>query len=72
MEDSVTALYRLQTRGSIKSNGQPKLPMRILGYLWLVLWMAWSMPVWTYPVSRRDTGEGILPFSFLTAVHKKK
>ncbi|ORY04455.1 membrane bound O-acyl transferase family-domain-containing protein [Clohesyomyces aquaticus] len=36
-----------------------------IGYVWVVAWLAWSMPVWTYPAARRSQGEGILPFSIL-------
>ena len=52
----------------VPSNGvnqRPALWKRLIGYLWVIVWMVWSMPVWTYPVSQRNKGEGVLPFGFL-------
>lgn len=36
---------------------------KAVGFIWVVVWLAWSMPIWTYPASRRSRGEGVLPFS---------
>lgn len=41
------------------------LVKRVVGYLWVVLWLAWTTPGWTYPMMQRDRGGRILPFSIL-------
>ena len=50
---------------STKINQRPPLRNRLIGYVWVVVWMVWSMPVWTYPTSRLNGGEAVLPFGVL-------
>lgn len=63
LEDSVQAVYKSCTKNSPGSNS--KLPhrwTRIVGYIWLVVFMSWSTPVWSYPAIRRNQ-DPVLPFS---------
>lgn len=69
VEDSIVAIW--QRVGPKKTGGkghQMQWWQRVVGYVWVVAWMAWSMPVWTYPASRRSQGEGMLPFSIVDYV----
>ena len=66
LEDGVQAAYCAIVRGDTnggKSKPPPSLWKRIIGYVWVAIWMAWSVPVYVYPQSRRDRGEGVLPMS---------
>ena len=66
-EDMIQALYSSIIRGRRK----PLLPqsaVTLLGYVWVVLFMVWSTPVWTYPSLYANKGEEkdtIVPFSFV-------
>ncbi|KAF2009043.1 hypothetical protein BU24DRAFT_474509 [Aaosphaeria arxii CBS 175.79] len=46
-------------------NSEPRWYQKVMGFAWVVLWFTWSMPVWTYPASKRSQGESILPFSII-------
>ena len=45
---------------------------RIVGYVWVLLWMSWTMPGWAYPNYRRSDGELLLPFSLIESVARWK
>ena len=64
-EDAVSSTYRSMVGGNTNDRGSPVLWKRTLGYSWVLIWMAWTMPAWIYPISRRSRGEGILPFSLV-------
>ncbi|KAF2499988.1 hypothetical protein BU16DRAFT_578028 [Lophium mytilinum] len=59
IEDLVAAMT-----GTSK-NEDGKLWQKIVGFIWVCAWMVWTMPVWTYPISRMSPGEGVLPFSLI-------
>ena len=73
LEDAVQATYQsVITRkekaieADVSLSGRSTGPLvweRMAGYVWVAVWMAWSVPVYTYPVARRSHGGGILPFS---------
>ena len=75
LEDGVQAAYRaiLSGRGESataneklgKNKAGPSLWKCIVGYLWVAMWMAWSVPVTAYPAARRSKGEGVLPISLV-------
>lgn len=62
-EDSVKALFaRLRKPvGSSKVSGLPFIFCRVLGYCWVVAWLAWSTPIWIFPSLQRDRGNPIIP-----------
>jgi hypothetical protein len=62
IEDSVSSAWR---RAAGRNKREPHWWEKAVGFIWVVVWLAWSMPVWTYPASRRSQGEGILPFSIV-------
>src|SRR3954462_8118006 len=49
IEDGGAALWRTV---SGRRDDEGKLWQKGLGFFWVVTWMVWSMPVWTYPISR--------------------
>ena len=38
------------------AGSRPSLGWRILGYVWTALFLAWSFPVWAYPIIARSQG----------------
>ena len=64
MEDAVQAIYRWY-HGQKRTTASPRGWKRAFGFVWLLLWLIWTTPVWTYPVAQRSSGEGILPVSLL-------
>ncbi|KAF2678011.1 hypothetical protein K458DRAFT_481085 [Lentithecium fluviatile CBS 122367] len=62
LEDAVVGGWRLVVG---RSDCEAQWWKKVFGFVWVVTWLAWSMPVWTYPASRRSQGEGILPFSIV-------
>ena len=60
IEDSAQVAWR-KLVGSCA--GEPSWWQRVLGYIWVLGFLAWSVPVYTYPAARRGKGEGVLPFS---------
>jgi hypothetical protein len=49
----------------------PSLTTKIIGYLWVAAFMAWSGPVWLYPQASKPAPPGInssfLPYSIIKA-----
>ena len=72
LEDALQAIYR-HSRGTQRDPGPPQRWIRMLGYLWVLIFFAWSSPAWFYPILRpitRDPKYEPLPFS-LTVLLKK-
>lgn len=71
LEDAVQAAYRAMRVGR---RGTPPSPVtRMTGYIWLILFLGWSTPVWTYArqrASRGEDSENLLPFSLLGFLSK--
>ena len=72
LEDGVQAMYR-SVRGLSRGSGkqQPPLWARLVGYAWVVVFLTWSTPAFTYPMSAAYKGEErdeILPFSLVSAL----
>ncbi|MCJ1314688.1 hypothetical protein MMC25_008370 [Agyrium rufum] len=68
LEDGVQAIYRA-FKGTKRTTETPPLLIKLGGYLWVVLFMAWSTPVWFYPtvvLYSGDDKQGALPFSVIT------
>jgi Membrane bound O-acyl transferase family len=69
VEDGVQAIHRAVYdggRGTVSD--QPRAWARVVGYVWVVVFLAWSTPVWVYPAIRMNNGgvdDRILPFSVL-------
>lgn len=64
IEDCVQAAYHLAVK-SDKRAVNYGLWQHVLGFVWVLSFMAWSVPVYTYPTSRRDRGQGVLPVKVL-------
>ena len=64
IEDYVQVAYYSFARGG-KKDKSPSLWQRVLGSVWVITFMAWSVPVYTYPTSRRDRGQGVLPMRII-------
>lgn len=63
LEDGLQATYYSLT-GKPRPSKAPTLH-RLVGYTWLVLFLAWSTPVWSFPQIRhlRSGVDFILPFN---------
>lgn len=51
-----------------KPRSRPALWLRIIGMVWVISFLSWSMPVWLYPSMYRELGDpakgnSVLPFS---------
>ena len=51
-----------------KPRSRPALWLRIIGMVWVISFLSWSMPVWLYPSRYRDLSDpakrnSVLPFS---------
>lgn len=71
LEDAVQEVYRA-IRG-VQRGTPPDSVARAIGYIWLVLFLCWSTPVWTYPRQRAFRGgqsQYLLPFSLLASLSK--
>ncbi len=67
LEDGVQALYHYSIPKEQRSWKTANLA-KIIGYVWLGGFLAWSTPTWAYPALRRITGEAtdlVVPFSIL-------
>ncbi|KAF2106903.1 membrane bound O-acyl transferase family-domain-containing protein [Lophiotrema nucula] len=62
IEDSVSWLWRILTG---RRDDEARTWQKGLGFIWVVACFVWTMPVWTFPISRVSEGEGILPFSLI-------
>jgi hypothetical protein len=50
------------------AHGTVRWWQKVFGFVWVIAWFAWSMPVWIYPASQRSNGEGLLPFSIIDSL----
>ena len=67
-EDAAQAFHRyLMGNKAVNSRYAGKA----LGYVWVVLWLVWTTPVWRYPAMQRDKGEALLPFSLMSLLRKQ-
>lgn len=57
--------YRKRRRGHKSVQGRPSVGVRVLGYLYVVAFLSWSVPAWLYPPLTKAPVEGnvLLPFS---------
>ncbi|KAI9805732.1 MAG: hypothetical protein M1833_005225 [Piccolia ochrophora] len=67
LEDAVKAIFR-SARGPDRGRTHTPVWTRVLGYVWVIVFMAWSVPVWSYPAMYHNHGEKkdeVLPFSIV-------
>ena len=64
IEDAAQGIFRT-LNGQRRSTGRPTWWKRALGSVWLLFWLIWTTPGWNYPIARRSSGQGILPFTLL-------
>lgn len=62
IEDAVHAMFK-SVVGS--KEGKRNGVVNVLGFLWFLAWMSWSMPIWIFPSIQRNSGMKLLPFSLL-------
>jgi hypothetical protein len=62
IEDGLHAMCKSLVSGKEKRR---RRTVDVLGVLWVLAWMSWSMPIWIYPSIQRNTGMKLLPFSLL-------
>ena len=70
VEDAVQAVYRRLKGEEREGKSKAGWGVRLVGYVWTMLFLAWSSPAWVYPVLRADRGQErdrVLPFSFFGA-----
>ena len=70
-EDYVLSYLRSRGGGSQGRNGTVKGIRweRGVGYLWVLLWLSWTVPGWLFPMLERTKGgegEAVMGFSFLS------
>jgi hypothetical protein len=65
LEDGVQALYR-KARGVKRTDAEPKFWIKAIGFMWTMVFVVWSTPMWIYP-GMRNAKNGprsqLLPFS---------
>ena len=64
LEEWVQKVYN-SNRDMKSQADRPALFVRMIGWVWVTMFMAWSAPVWLYPMLYRDRGakDSILPYS---------
>ena len=62
IEDAVQTLSQSMFGDKLR---RESLLFSVLGYIWVLSWMAWSMPIWIYPTIQRNAGIKLLPISFI-------
>ena len=65
IEDGFSWIWKHMKGQKDEEDEEGRFWQKILGFMWVVGWFVWTMPVWTYPISRASQGEGILPFSII-------
>lgn len=72
IEDSVQALYYQFVPYRVKTGSyQWARVEKVIGYVWLVVFLAWSTPAWAFPAMQRSQGKAeelILPFSIVKSL----
>ena len=69
-ERTVRLSYRTVFPSSDLSH-QPALWSRVMGYIWVVIFLSWTIPGWMYPMicrTRSNMQDSILPFSVIAHV----
>lgn len=65
------ALYR-SAHGAKRDDGRPPaLWARMVGFVWLVAFLTWTTPGWSYPLLSRNRGQlkdSVVPFSVVRPV----
>ena len=51
LEDAVQEVYR-RVRVQDTSQSHPPIWAKVLGYIWVIAFLAWSTPSWAYPIIR--------------------
>ena len=71
MEDIAQNLWSWLRPGS--RGTKPAGWSKVVGYVWVFLWMFWCTPFYSYPVSANNRGEkdAVLPFSILKMLTSK-
>ena len=59
IEDGIQAIYRSVRGNRQPGHKSPTLP-RIVGFIWVILFLSWSTPVWIYPVTFNTKREDAL------------
>lgn len=58
IEDAVQEIWKRISGGGKSADGESARWERVVGFLWLWAFMAWSVPAWMYaPILSRTTGE---------------
>ena len=68
IEDGMQAIYRASCGGKGRVSAQTQGWARLIGYVWVGAFLAWSTPAWVYPVICMNKGganDRMLPFSML-------
>lgn len=70
VEDGVQALWSRGLGGRGRGGRGERWMRRLVGYLWVMAFMVWSVPVFQYPVmvAKRPVGDELLPFSVARVV----
>ena len=64
-EDLIHAFFYQSTSKRETTRKNPTWGERLIGYIWLVGFLVWTVPVWSFPALRRNTGDlkdEFLPF----------
>ena len=70
LEEIAQAIY-FSAFGRFQLPSSPALWSRCLGYVWLVIFLSWSVPTWLYPMlyrTRSGMQDSVLPFSLIRAL----
>lgn len=51
-EEAVQTVYRVLSRKSASTSLLPRTAPLALGYIWVISWLLWITPVWSYPIIR--------------------
>lgn len=64
IEDTIQGIYRWHNAQK-RTATSPQGWKRVIGVVWLLIWVTWTTPAWVYPIAQRGSGKSILPFSLL-------
>lgn len=67
IEDGIGAAARPTKEVAQKGNGHFRW-RKAAGFTWVLIWLTWTTPTWTYPMMQRSRGEPILPFSLVAVL----
>ena len=71
IEDGVKAIYHSWNGEKQEKDDTARSRLRFVGYLWVLLWLSWTMPAWIYPIMQQNLGQEKyrpLPFHILRSV----